>query len=59
MDVICLSGGFCNKVIFSSSIVVQSGFEICVSRRSHVFNTQLIVTISAYNIHGGGWCWFW
>lgn len=27
----CLSGGFCNSVIRSNSIVVQSGVGVCIS----------------------------
>ena len=55
----CLSGGFCSKAILSRSVVVQSGFVICISRWLHVFRLGLIVVISAYSIRGGGCCWFW
>ena len=55
----CLSGGFCSEDILSRSVVVQSGSGICASKWSQVSMTGLIVTISAYNIRGGGWCWFW
>ena len=50
----CLSGGFCSKVIFSRSVVVQSSSGMCVSNWSHVCITGLIVTMSAYNIRWGG-----
>jgi hypothetical protein len=50
----CLSGGFCSKVIFSSKRVVQSGFGVCVRSWLHVSLSGLIVTISAYRILGGG-----
>ena len=51
---ICLSGGFCSKVIFSRSIVVQFGSGICVSIWSHALISGLIVTMSVYSIRGGG-----
>jgi hypothetical protein len=54
----CLSGGFWRSVIFSRSVVVQSGFGMCVNWWSHVSSNGLIVVMSAYNIHWGGWCWF-
>ena len=56
---ICLSGGFCSKAIFSRSIVVQFGFGVCVSMWLHVLISGLIVTIRAYSMRGGVWCWFW
>ena len=55
----CLSGGFCNVDICSSSIVVQSGIGVYDSRMLHVARIGLMVVMSAYNILGGGWCWFW
>ena len=55
----CLSGGFCNVVICSNNIVVQSGVGVCDSSWLHVSMFGLMVVMSAYNILGGGWCWFW
>ena len=52
----CLSGGFCSRVIFSRSVVVQSGVGFCISSRSQVSRIGLIVVISAYIIRGGGCC---
>ena len=57
--IMCLSGGFGSEAIFSKISVVQSGVGVCVSIWLHVSNIGLIVVISAYNIRGGGWCWFW
>ena len=54
----CLSGGFCNSVIRSNNVVVQSGVGVCVSSRLHVSMVGLMVVISAYNILGGEWCRF-
>ena len=54
----CLSGGFWRSAIFSRSVVVQSGFGMCVSWWSHVSSNGLIVVMSAYSMHWGGWCWF-
>jgi len=53
----CLSGGFCNKVILSSSNVVQSGDGNCMSSWSHISSFGLSVIISANRSRGGGWCW--
>jgi hypothetical protein len=55
---ICLSGGFGSEAIHSRTIVVQSGSGVCVNIWLHVSITGLIVVISAYNMRGGGWCWF-
>ena len=56
--IICLSGGFCSSVICSRIFLVQSGVRIC-HWWSHVSMAGLIVVMSAYNILGGGCCWFW
>ena len=55
----CISGGFCNVAICSSSIMVQLGVGVCDSIRLHVSGIGLIVVMSAYSILGGGWCRFW
>lgn len=55
----CLSGGFCNIAIRSSSVVVQSGVGICMSIWLQVSMVGLMVVISAYSNLGGVWCWFW
>ena len=46
----CLSGGFCNVVIFSNKIEVQSGFGISISWCLHEFMFGLMVVISANKI---------
>ena len=58
MVMMCLSGGFWSEAIRSNTIVVQSGFGICINIWLHVSIIGLIVVISAYNMRGGGWCWF-
>ena len=58
IDVMCLSGGFGSDAIRINTFVVQSGTEGCISMWLHVSINGLIVVISAYNIRGGGWCWF-
>ena len=55
----CLSGGFCNVAICSSSIVVQLGVGVCDSIMLHVSRVGLMVVMSAYSILRGGWCRFW
>ena len=55
----CFSGGFWSAAILSKTIVVQSGSGVCVNMWLHVSITGLIVVISAYNTHGGGWCRLW
>ena len=55
----CLSGGFCKSVIFSNSVVVQSGVGVSINSWLHVSRIGLMVVISAYSNLGGGWCWFW
>ena len=47
---ICLSGGFCNVVIFTSKIEVQSGFGICINWCSHEFMSGQMVVINANKI---------
>lgn len=49
----CLSGGFCKRVICSKSVVVQFGVGVWFSRWSHISRIGLMVVISAYNILGG------
>ena len=51
---ICLSGGFCRRVIWVSSVVVQSGEGVCVNSWLHVSWVGQGVMISAYSILGGG-----
>ena len=43
----CLSGGFCNVAICSSSVVVQLGVGFCDSSRLHVSGVGLMVVMSA------------
>ena len=52
-------GGFVVLSYYSNSVVVQSGVSVCDSIWLHVSMFGLMVVISAYNILGGGWCWFW
>ena len=56
--VIRLLEGFLKVLIFSSSIVVQSGLEIFISWWLHELISGLIVTINANSICGVGYCVF-
>ena len=50
----CLSGGFCNCDICSSSSKVQFVVCDCDSIWLHVSRVGLMIVMSAYNILGGG-----
>ena len=53
---ICLSGRFLSKVIFSSTLKVLSRFGICISWYSHELMSRRMVTIRDNRILGIG-CW--
>ena len=55
---ICLSGGFLRVLIFSNSIVVQSGLGILINWWLHEFISRLIVTINENSICDVGYCLF-
>jgi hypothetical protein len=61
MDVFlgCVSLGGFGEVLFFQGVLLSSlGLSMCVSWWSHVSSNELIVVMSAYNLHWGGLCWF-